>query len=89
VMFYASSEFMSRKGIKYGSITHHPDGLPHGPHPGRAEASMSARGTDEYAVMMDSFRPLKIAMSVGTIEDKAYQTSWVDAMSGGFIPPTS
>jgi homogentisate 1,2-dioxygenase len=89
VMFYASSEFMSRKGIEYGSITHHPDGIPHGPHPGRAEASMSAKGTDEYAVMMDSFRPLKIATTVSTIEDKAYQTSWLDAMGGGFIPPTS
>ena len=31
VLFYASSEFMSRKGIEYGSITLHPDGLPHGP----------------------------------------------------------
>ncbi len=89
VMFYASSEFMSRKGIEYGSITHHPDGIPHGPHPGRAEASMSAKGTDEYAVMMDSFCPLKIATNGATIEDKAYQTSWIDAMSGGFIPPTS
>ncbi len=89
VMFYASSEFMSRKGIEYGSITHHPDGIPHGPHPGRAEASMGAKGTDEYAVMMDSFRPLRIARNVTTLEDKGYQTSWIDAMGGGFNPPTS
>ena len=61
VLFYASSEFMSRKGIEYGSITHHPDGLPHGPHPGRAEASIGAKATNELAVMMDSFRPLKVA----------------------------
>ncbi|MFN5597974.1 MAG: homogentisate 1,2-dioxygenase, partial [Gemmatimonas sp.] len=59
VLFYASSEFMSRKGIEYGSITHHPDGLAHGPHPGRTEASIGAKYTNELAVMMDSFRPLK------------------------------
>ena len=34
VIYYASSEFMSRKGIEYGSMTLHPDGIPHGPHPG-------------------------------------------------------
>jgi homogentisate 1,2-dioxygenase len=89
VIFYASSEFMSRKGIEYGSITHHPDGIPHGPHPGRAEASMKAKGTDEYAVMMDSFRPLKVAKSVLGIEDPGYQTSWINAIGEGFSPPTS
>ena len=61
VLYYASSEFMSRKGIEFGSITHHPDGIPHGPHPGRAEASIGAKYTEELAVMMDSFRPLKVA----------------------------
>ena len=61
VLYYASSEFMSRKGIEFGSITHHPDGIPHGPHPGRAEASIGAKYTDELAVMMDTFRPLKVA----------------------------
>ena len=61
VLYYASSEFMSRKGIEFGSITHHPDGIPHGPHPGRAEASIGAKYTNELAVMMDSFRPLKVA----------------------------
>ena len=61
MLYYASSEFMSRKGIEFGSITHHPDGIPHGPHPGRAEASIGAKYTDELAVMMDSFRPLKVA----------------------------
>ena len=40
VLYYANSEFMSRKGIEYGSVTLHPDGIPHGPHPGRTEASI-------------------------------------------------
>jgi homogentisate 1,2-dioxygenase len=89
VIFYASSEFMSRKGIEYGSITHHPDGIPHGPHPGRAEASIGAKGTDELAVMMDSFRPLRVAKAVLPIEDAGYQTSWFNASGEGFSPPTS
>jgi homogentisate 1,2-dioxygenase len=89
VIFYASSEFMSRKGIEYGSITHHPDGIPHGPHPGRAEASIGAKGTDELAVMMDSFRPLKVAKAMLPVEDAGYQTSWFNASGDGFSPPTS
>ncbi|HEV8410014.1 MAG TPA: homogentisate 1,2-dioxygenase [Gemmatimonadaceae bacterium] len=89
VIFYASSEFMSRKGIEYGSITHHPDGIPHGPHPGRAEASIGSKGTDELAVMMDSFRPLHVAKAMLDVEDAGYQTSWFNAAGEGFSPPTS
>jgi homogentisate 1,2-dioxygenase len=89
VLYYASSEFMSRKGIEFGSITHHPDGIPHGPHPGRAEASIGAKETNELAVMMDSFRPLKVAKQAIEIEDPNYHKSWVDAQHVGFNPPTS
>lgn len=78
VLYYASAEFMSRKGIEYGSITLHPDGIPHGPHPGRYEASMGQKKTDELAVMMDSFRPLKVARQAASIEDKDYFTSWIE-----------
>lgn len=89
VLFYASSEFMSRKGIEYGSITHHPDGLPHGPHPGRAEASIGAKYTNELAVMMDSFRPLYVAKAAEAFEDESYHRSWVEQQSAQFNPPTS
>jgi len=89
VLFYASSEFMSRKGIEYGSITHHPDGLAHGPHPGRAEASIGAKATNELAVMMDSFKPLHIARDAMPIEDLHYHRSWLEQQDGGFSPPTS
>jgi homogentisate 1,2-dioxygenase len=89
VLYYASSEFMSRKGIEFGSITHHPDGIPHGPHPGRAEASIGAKFTNELAVMMDSFRPLRVAKQALPLEDPKYQRSWIDATGGGFTPPTS
>lgn len=89
VLFYASNEFMSRKGIEYGSITHHPDGLPHGPHPGRTEASIGAKYTNELAVMMDSFKPLKVAKRAMAIEDPSYHKSWIDAQHAQFNPPTS
>jgi homogentisate 1,2-dioxygenase len=89
VLFYASSEFMSRKGIEYGSVTHHPDGLPHGPHPGRAEASIGAKATNELAVMMDSFRPLQVAKSAIAFEDPNYHKSWLDAQHAQFNPPTT
>jgi homogentisate 1,2-dioxygenase len=89
VLYYASSEFMSRKGIEFGSITHHPDGIPHGPHPGRAEASIGAKYTDELAVMMDSFHPLKVAKAAIAIEDPEYHKSWLQGQHAQFNPPTS
>ena len=89
VLFYASAEFMSRKGIEYGSITHHPDGIPHGPHPGRYEASVGAKSTNELAVMMDTFRPLYVAQQALPIEDPNYHKSWIEEGGVEFNPPTS
>ena len=80
---------MSRKGIEYGSITLHPDGLPHGPHPGRAEASIGAKATNELAVMMDSFRPLQVAKAAMAFEDPEYHRSWLEIQQTPFLPPTS
>lgn len=78
VIYYASSDFMSRKGIEYGSLTLHPDGIPHGPHPGRMESSIGAKGTDELAVMYDTFRPLKVAKAIVAVEDSSYANSWIE-----------
>jgi homogentisate 1,2-dioxygenase len=77
VIYYASSEFMSRKGIEYGSITLHPDGLPHGPQPGLTEASIGQTRTEELAVMVDTFRPLRVAMTALPVEDLDYYKSWL------------
>jgi homogentisate 1,2-dioxygenase len=78
VLFYANSEFMSRKGIELGSITLHPDGLPHGPQPGKTEASIGAKTTNELAVMVDTFRPLLVGKDALAIEDKGYALSWIE-----------
>lgn len=77
VLFYVSKEFMSRKNIEYGSITLHPDGLPHGPHPGKTEESIGKTETNELAVMIDTFRPLHVAKAATAVEDKDYYRSWL------------
>ncbi len=78
VLYYVRGNFMSRKGIEVGSITLHPSGIPHGPHPGTAEASIGKPGTEELAVMMDTFRPLKVMQPATTVEDTNYMFSWLD-----------
>jgi homogentisate 1,2-dioxygenase len=78
VLFYANAEFMSRKGIELGSITLHPDGLPHGPQPGKTEESVGARSTNELAVMVDAFRPLLVSRDALAIEDAGYLLSWLE-----------
>jgi homogentisate 1,2-dioxygenase len=77
VLYYANSEFMSRKGIEYGSVTLHPDGLAHGPQPGRTEASLGQKETNELAVMVDTFRGLKVSREATEIEDRDYYLSWL------------
>ncbi len=78
VIFYASAEFMSRKGVEFGSLTLHPDGIPHGPHPGLTEASIGKKATQELAVMVDTFRPLHVSEQALQVEDQHYFLSWVD-----------
>lgn len=77
VLFYANSKFMSRKGIEYASLTLHPAGLPHGPQPGRVEAALGQKRTDELAVMLDAFHPLHVARQALEYEDKQYGRSWL------------
>ncbi|MEM5018677.1 homogentisate 1,2-dioxygenase [Metabacillus indicus] len=78
LLYYAEGNFMSRKGIKRGSITLHPSGIPHGPHPGKTEASIGKKETLELAVMIDTFRPLKVVKKAQEIEDKDYMYTWVE-----------
>jgi homogentisate 1,2-dioxygenase len=78
VLYYVEGNFMSRKGIEEGSISLHPSGLPHGPHPGAAESSIGKQGTEELAVMIDTFHPLRVAQAALAIEDAQYAYSWVE-----------
>ena len=78
VLYYVDGDFMSRNNIKQGNITLHPTGIVHGPHPGAAERSIGAKETKELAVMVDTFRPLKITEQAFAIEDPAYYRSWLE-----------
>ncbi len=77
ILFYVEGNFTSRKGIGPTSMTLHPRGLAHGPHPGTYEASIGARRTDELAVMVDTFKPLLPTPFADGIEVHGYNRSWV------------
>lgn len=77
VLYYVRGNFMSRRGIEESSITLHPSGIPHGPHPGAVEASLGKDRTDELAVMLDTFRPLRVARAGHALEDAGYLYSWL------------
>ena len=77
LLFYVGSTFFSRRGIEPGAITFHPRGIPHGPAPGVAEASIGRAETDELAVMIDTFRPLVMTDAAAGLSDPAYPTSWI------------
>ena len=77
VLYYVDGDFMSRKHVERGMITLHPGGIPHGPHPGTVEKSIGAKETRELAVMIDTFRPLKMTEQAVGIEDANYYQSWL------------
>jgi homogentisate 1,2-dioxygenase len=78
VLFYVDGDFSSRLGVERGSLTLHPAGIPHGPHPGRYEASIGAKHTEELAVMLDCSSRLSVTALAGSIEDAAYDGSFGD-----------
>ena len=78
VLYYVSGNFTSRKGITEGSITLHPMGIPHGPQPGKTEASLGKEKTDEVAVMIDTFAPLKLTKHVQSTMVEDYYRSWLE-----------
>jgi homogentisate 1,2-dioxygenase len=77
IIYYVEGNFMSRKGIERGSITAHPNGIPHGPHPGLYEGSIGKKETHELAVMVDTFHPLKATLQAREVEDEKYPYSWL------------
>lgn len=78
VLYYVRGRFGSRRGVEEASITLHPRGIPHGPHPGTIVASRSMQRTDELAVMVDTVKPLEITRQAMEMDDPAYPYSWLD-----------
>jgi homogentisate 1,2-dioxygenase len=78
MLYYVNGNFGSRRGIEQSSITLHPRGIPHGPQPGAVERSLGAERTEELAVMIDTFYPLKYTTIAKSIDDPTYPYSWFD-----------
>ena len=76
IIFYCDGNFTSRRGVGPGSLSHHPMGIPHGPHPGAYEASIGATRTDELAVMLDCFQALRPTTAAVAVEDAGYHASF-------------
>jgi homogentisate 1,2-dioxygenase len=83
MMFYVAGDYSARKGsgIGIGSISLHPSGFTHGPQPGAVEAVVEAvkQGHDrttEMAVMIDTFRPLRLGTAARRCEDAEYAWTW-------------
>ena len=77
VLYYVAGDFMSRNHVDQGFISLHPAGIPHGPHPGAAERSIGKKQTDELAVMVDTFAPLKLTKAAIELSDGQYHKSWI------------
>jgi homogentisate 1,2-dioxygenase len=83
MMFYVGGDYSARKGsgIGVGSISLHPSGFTHGPQPGAVESVVEAvkRGhtaTTEMAVMIDTFKPLRLGDAARRCEDPEYAWTW-------------
>jgi homogentisate 1,2-dioxygenase len=83
VIFYAEGDFMSRAGagIGPGSLTWHPAGFVHGPQPGSVERTADHDRTEELAVMIDTFRRLRVSAAAREITDDDYPWSWASGRS--------
>lgn len=78
VLYYVDGDFMSRNHVNEGYISLHPAGIPHGPHPGAMERSIGKKKTDELAVMVDTFAPLKLTQLAIDLSDGKYHKSWLE-----------
>jgi homogentisate 1,2-dioxygenase len=78
VMFYCGGDYEARRGsgIGQGSVSLHPGGHSHGPQPGAYERSIGVEYFDELAVMVDTFRPLRLGEGGRACDDGAYAWSW-------------
>lgn len=80
LIFYAEGNFFSRQGsgITRGATSIHPAGHIHGPHLASWEAGPTRVGqrSDEIAVMLDTFRPLRLARGALAVERADYVHSW-------------
>ena len=78
VLYYVNGNFMSRQRHRRGLVHPPPARHPARAAPGAAEASLGKEETDELAVMVDTFRPLKMTAWAREYDDPDYPMSWLD-----------
>jgi homogentisate 1,2-dioxygenase len=76
VMFFVSGAYTTRPDVRPGTMTFHPAGFTHGPAPGAAEASIASGNHEEYAVMLDTFRPLSLGPATAECAEPEYHLGW-------------
>jgi homogentisate 1,2-dioxygenase len=89
VLFYHAGDFFSRSGIGEGFVTFHPQGVHHGPHPKALKNQFTKEYADEYAVMIDTQRPLRPCASAGACEIVEYKNSWKEPSKESATKPTA
>ncbi len=81
VMYYVDGQFISKTHVDKGQMSLHPGGIPHGPTPGAAEKSIGKKGTEELAVMIDTFKPLRVTKAALKHEIKDYHLHWLEGLT--------
>lgn len=76
VLFYHDGDFFSRDNLHAGMMSLHPAGFPHGPHPKAMKSVSTKTETQEYAVMVDTRKPLEIDPIVQAVTLPDYWKSW-------------
>ncbi|MGV9868813.1 homogentisate 1,2-dioxygenase [Rhodococcus koreensis] len=78
VMFYAGGSYAARSGsgIEKGSLSLHPLGWTHGPQKLPTSDRKPGIMLEELAVMVDTFKPLKLTSAALAVEDVEYVGSW-------------
>jgi homogentisate 1,2-dioxygenase len=77
VLYLVGGAPVGRIGDGPGTTTFHPRGIPHGPKPGTYERSIGIKEHSAIALMVDTFRPLKVAETAMECDDSTYPNAWV------------
>lgn len=82
VIFYSEGVFFSKNESPEGTLTFHPRGFSHGPHPSaltRASERREKEGAftlEGYFVLVETNAPLHLSRHAAAIEDASYINSW-------------
>lgn len=78
LIFYHQGDFFSRDNISPGTLSFHPRGFTHGPHPKAFAIGKEAKRTftDEVAVMIDTQKNMTVMPAAEMIAIQGYEYSW-------------